>query len=146
MRSLITVLIALLSLGGAFAQMQELEKGQVWTFEDATTPDARIVIGDVEPLWGGESVAVSISIINLPLVELPNGELGGSSIGHLPFDIDVLRANLVTLESLGGNLDENYDEGYTYCKQAIEAGEAGVFTITVAETIEFVRNTMLGEV
>jgi hypothetical protein len=147
-RATLTVILGVLGFGAATANAETLATGQVWTFSDAATADARIIIGDVETIWDDKETAVSVSVVRLQKVRLPNGELGGDEIFHLPFAKDELTKHLIKksdekLTAPEGYV-EGYVEGYGVWKAAIDAGEAGVFTIPPAEVIDIVTQATLG--
>lgn len=148
MPATLTVILGVLGFGAATANAETLATGQVWTFSDAATADARIIIGDVETIWDDKETAVSVSVVRLQKVRLPNGELGGDEIFHLPFAKDELTKHLIKksdekLTAPEGYV-EGYVEGYGVWKAAIDAGEAGVFTIPPAEVIDIVTQATLG--
>ena len=139
MKRLLLVLFAMFGAGVADADPVVLERGQVWTFADAPADTARIIIGDVEPFGpvGPDGLtAVSVSIIGLP----PTGY--GQVIDHLPFSEAALRPALLELESSGASLAPDYTGGYTTWKNAVDAGEAGIFTLTPAEVITHIFVTI----
>ena len=144
MRGLIASIGFLLSFSPVSAEPVDLEKGQIWTFKNAPTQEARIIIGDIEPLWDGREVAVSISIIGLEGVRLSNGKMVGDEIAHLPMAYDGLEADLVELTDQALKMPKNYAEGYSMWRTAVEAGEAGVFNVSPAAAIDIVYVVMLG--
>jgi hypothetical protein len=143
-RATLTVILGVLGFGAATANAETLATGQVWTFSDAATADARIIIGDVETIWDDKETAVSVSVVRLQKVRLPNGELGGDEIFHLPFAKDELTKHLIKKSDEKLTAPEDYVEGYGVWKAAIDAGEAGVFTIPPAEVIDIVTQATLG--
>lgn len=144
MRVLLLTFGFLFGLSLAHADPVDLEKGQVWTFKDAPTDNARIIIGDIEDLWEGKETAVSISVIGLDQKRLPNGQMGGDQIFHLPFARSELEPHLIELADKHIDPPDGYVEGYSMWKAAVEAEEAGVFTISPAEVIDFVTEITLG--
>jgi hypothetical protein len=143
-RATLTVILGVLGFGAATANAETLATGQVWTFSDAATADARIIIGDVETIWDDKETAVSVSVVRLQKVRLPNGELGGDEIFHLPFAKDELTKHLIKKSDEKLTAPEGYVEGYGVWNAAIDAGEAGVFTIPPAEVIDIVTQATLG--
>ncbi|MEQ3745917.1 MAG: hypothetical protein ABNH53_06725 [Henriciella sp.] len=144
MRATLTVILGVLGFGTATANAETLATGQVWTFSDAPTADARIIIGDVETIWDDKETAVSVSVVRLQKVRFTNGELGGDEIFHIPFAKDELTKHLIKKSDEKLTAPEGYVEGYGVWKAAIDAGEAGVFTIPPAKVIDIVTQATLG--
>lgn len=136
MKRWLLVLFVMFGAGFATAEPVALERGQVWTFADAPADTTRIVIGDVESFGPDGLIAVSVSIIGLPATGY------GQVIHHLPFSEAALRPTLLDLESEAASLAPDYAGGYTTWKEAVEAGEAGIFTITPAEVITDIFGTI----
>lgn len=145
MRELLVSIAVLLGVSFACAQPEALQKGQIWTFQDAPSDNARIIIGDVEELWGGKEIAVSISIVGLDRVQLPSGHISPDQIYHLPFAYADLKTFLLESTSEKIETPAGYLEGYEMWKTAVSNEEAGVFTIPPAEVIGIVLNTIPGD-
>ncbi|MAN47209.1 MAG: hypothetical protein GYB49_07795 [Alphaproteobacteria bacterium] len=124
----------------------QLAPGQVWTFQDQPVPEARLVIGKVETPWpDNPDVAVSVSIVGLPKWSMENGELVGGTIGHLPFDEATLLASLDQQMEEPTQLDESFEGGYQTWRDALDKGEAGVFTIPPSEVVNMIAGVAQGD-
>lgn len=145
MRVLLVSIAILLGVSYAYAQPEALQKGQIWTFQDAPSDNARIIIGDVEELWGGGETAVSISIVGLDRFQLPSGHISPDQIFHLPFAYDELVSFLLEPTNEQITAPDGYLEGYEMWKTAVKNEKAGVFTIPPAEVITFVLNSIPGD-
>lgn len=139
MRWFIAGLLSCLFTFEAVSEPISVEEGQTWTFKDAPHPDVRIVIGKIEQIWDGKDIAVSVSIVNL---RTERGNLIGQTISHLPFSREALQPHLVELNEVSLPLDSEFEGGYATWKAALERGEAGVFTISPAEAIIVVLDTV----
>ena len=128
------------------AQRVQLAPGQVWTFQDQPMPEARLVIGEVETPWPDNSdVAVSVSIVGLPKWPMENGEMVGGTISHLPFDKATLIASLDQQMEEPTQLDESFEGGYQTWRDALDKGEAGVFTIPPSEAVNMIAGVAQGD-
>ena len=128
------------------AQRIQLATGQVWTFKDQPAPEARLVIGRVETPWPDkQDVAVSVSIVGLPKWPMDNGEMVGGTISHLPFDEATLIASLDQQMEEPTQLDEGFEGGYQTWRDALDKGEAGVFTIPPSEVVNMIAGVAQGE-
>lgn len=144
MKRLIVGLLSVLGLGTAHADPVKLETGQVWTFAEAPSPEARLIIGDVEPFGPDGDVAVSISLTGLPMMETSGGHRVGGTMYHLPFSEETLRPALLELVSENEPMLDGYSEGYATWKEAVENGGAGIFTIPPSAVLTDVIGVVLG--
>jgi hypothetical protein len=79
-------------------------------------------------------------------IEIRNGDLIGgvqSILPHMP----VSRRYESLTEKLGTNdqVPEEFDAAYASWREAFDAGEAGVFDVTIAEIIQAVQNALADE-
>ncbi|MBI1359384.1 MAG: hypothetical protein GC155_03775 [Alphaproteobacteria bacterium] len=132
--ALITGLMLALSMP-AVAQTPRLAVGQVWTFKDAPSKESRVVIRKLEKI-DGEDV-VHLSVHGVPFVRAGNGLIGGV-IGHEPFEQQAFLASIDKLTAEPRPADPLFAEGY---KQWHDA-HGGVYTISVAQSIELMRQTV----
>ena len=121
--------------GSAMAQRAEIAVGQVWTFKDARSDTARVVIQKIE-VWGHGDEAVHVSLYGLPKAAGFAGE-----VQHLPFERKALEASLEQLTDESAPADLVITEGYKLWKE----DRGGVFSISIADVIEVVLGTMLGK-
>jgi hypothetical protein len=113
----------------AFAQLAE---GQVWTFKNARSDEARIAIYKIEPI--GSREAVHVTIYNLPKEGMFIGE-----ISHMPFERKALEASLDHLTDERAPPTDKVEEGY----RTWQAANGGIFTITVSEAIAYALSMMV---
>lgn len=139
MRVFICGILSVMMSMVALADQVSLEEGQTWTFKNPPHPETRLVIGKIEPIWEGKESAVSVSIVRL------NSERGlaiGATVSHLPFSEQALVPHLIEIDGTSLPLDTNFKGGYDHWKSALERGEAGVFTVSPAEAIEFTMSVV----
>ncbi|MEJ2548062.1 MAG: hypothetical protein P8125_09620 [Gemmatimonadota bacterium] len=147
-KSIPTIVLGLLCSGPAagFAQeveVPELSVGQVWEY--ATRPnesDSRVVICRLESdAKLGPIVHVQVRGVE---IENPNAPSGVTDfIGHLPFSADSLQASLRQLETVEAQAPD-CEEGYRTWREAFDAGQAGIFTVSVAEAVTFLERAFGG--
>jgi hypothetical protein len=107
--------------------------GQVWSLRAPMDPAARIHIGLVED--GGQTI--HISLWGQPIDDASG--LGSPLVaGHLPISADALRRSVDRVANEAPPEDLPFQEGYQTWKDA----EGGVFTITVAEIVSLMTETI----
>src|SRR5690349_6023482 len=77
----------------------EFAPGQVWSIKAASPTTTKVVIGRVEP-WNGR-VAISISLIDVPMPAGALGPGGLTTIHHMPFEQSALSASVDRLLATG---------------------------------------------
>lgn len=119
----------------------DFQPGQVWTYK--TRPDeqeSRVVVCRVERDQKlGAIVHVQVEGVAIKSPSSPGGV--ARIIGHMPFAEKALRASVVNLEATRQALPE-FEDGYATWKQAFDAGDAGVFSVSVAEGVGFMEQTL----
>ena len=121
--------------------MQPLAAGQVWTYHTRPGEEAsRIIICRVEahPKLG-QIVHIHVSGVRLKNKHAPGGS--SDQIGHMPYSGEALRKSLTKLESSGAALPA-YEGGYQEWRGAFDQGEAGVWTLAVAEAIAAMESAL----
>jgi hypothetical protein len=108
--------------------------GQLWSYahragEEGST--VQVIRVEREPGLG-TIVHVSIHGLRFRNSMAPGGT--GDRIGHLPFAEDALRGSV---RAVVGEREPDRDaqEGYATWRAAFERGEAGVFTVSLAEVV-----------
>ena len=115
-----------------------LAEGQAWTFKGSPAPNARAVIGAIERADGGD-------VVHLALVDLPPPlELASEreviAITHMPFARDAVEESVE--EFLGEETPpESFMEGRSQWRDALDRGEAFVWSLTLGEALESVYAT-----
>jgi hypothetical protein len=121
------------------AQTQQFAEGQVWNYRTrASEPSSTLLINkvEVEPKLG------EVFHVSVRDVKVRNKHATGGVTTHLPH-FPVSRKTLqLSVTQLAGTAPVNpeYREGYATWREAFEAGDAGVFTISVAEIVGHVES------
>ncbi len=120
--------------------MEEFCEGQEWKY--TTRPNEQnstLVILKVEEYESvGKVVHIAVDGLSIRNIEKP--EAPHSDISHMPFVADTVRKCVTELVRYTEIPD--FSEGYQCWKEAYEKGDAGFFTITVAESVEFMEETL----
>ncbi|MEL6908077.1 MAG: hypothetical protein AAFU73_01005 [Planctomycetota bacterium] len=115
----------------------QLRAGQVYEYE--TRPDekgSRVVVCRVGAERGfGEVAHVCVEGVRIENPAAPGGVT--TVVSHLPFDAHALSECLVALVDERSELPD-FEEGYALWREAFDAGEAGVFTVSVADALNAV--------
>ena len=115
--------------------------GQVWKYQTRPGEEAsRVVVCRVEPdAKLGTIIHISVEGVAIKTPASPDGL--SRHIGHMPFARKALRQSVVALESTRESLPD-YEEGYRIWKEGFDNGKAGIFTISVAEGIDFMEQAL----
>lgn len=115
----------------------KLRAGQVYEYE--TRPEergSRVVVCRVGRERGfGEVAHVFVEGVRIENAEAPGGAF--TVVSHLPFDAHSLSECLVALVEERDELPD-FEEGYALWREAFDAGEAGVFTVPLADALDAV--------
>ncbi len=118
-------------------------EGQVWKFAERASDDAsRVWIRLVEMAEAGPFVHISV------LLDSPSEQHDRLFVSHLPYAPDGLLASnlIVTDERQQWDLpDDHFGEGFVEWGRAFQAGNAGVFTASVAEVVGTIVQQMNGQ-
>ena len=113
--------------------------GQVWSYK--TRPNEKkstfiVVRVESHPKLG--------NIVHIALRDLKLRKPGGDFIeqaGHLPFAEEAINKSAVKLLKEKAELPD-YEEGYGLWREAFDAGRAGVYTITIAEAVDVMEQSL----
>jgi hypothetical protein len=115
--------------------MSRFKPGQVWIYH--TRPgeeDSRLMVIKVEP-HDKLGTIVHIRVEGVAQTN-PHAPLGVSRvINHMPFAAEAIGKSVIELTASDVPVPTSFEEGYGFWKEAFDKGKAGVFTITVAESI-----------
>ena len=141
----LSILLAVTAYGGVQDSMlkdtteSKYKVGQVWSYK--TRPDEKkstfiVIRVESHPKLGN---IIHIALRDLRLRK-PNGDFIEAA-SHLPFAEEAINKSAIKLLKEKGELPE-YEEGYRLWREAFDAGEAGVYTITVAEAVSVMEETL----
>ena len=115
--------------------------GQVWAYRTRPNePNSSLTVVKVE-LQYGTAVVVHIHVDDLNLKPAESGGLPGTTASHLPFSENALDASVTNMIDHVVVLPD-FEEGYMMWREAFLEGKAGIFSLTVAEVIDFIESTM----
>ena len=115
--------------------------GQVWAYRTRPNePHSLLTIVKVE-LQHGTAVAVHIHVDGLNLKPAESGGLPGTTASHLPFSEEALDASVINMVDHVVVLPD-FEEGYLMWREAFLEENAGIFSLTVAEVMDFIESTM----
>jgi len=119
----------------------KFEVGQIWNYRTRDGEEnSTIQIVKIEKYENHEAF-IHISVNGLKLKN-PSIEGGISeTIGHLPFSRKSIMENVTKLVKQKESLSD-FEEGYQNWKNAFEAEEGGVFSISIAKAINYVEGTI----
>ena len=120
--------------------LTQFAPGQVWKYRTRPNePDSRVTIVrvDTDDPEFGNIIHIYLSDLDIPNPAAPAGKT--TFVNHMPYAEEALAESVVELETENQLLPENYEDGYRLWREAFEKNEAGIFTISVVEAIEFVQ-------
>ncbi|WP_417237886.1 hypothetical protein [Bizionia sp.] len=144
-------MIFLFSFFGLFSQNKknikidipqtQLESGQIWKYKTRIGEEkSRVLILKIEKYEEKETV-IHISVHGLKIKNAKIETGISEDIGHLPFSEESIIQSLTELVSSNNTLS-NYEDGYNQWKDAFKIGNAGVFSISIKEAVDYVEQTM----
>ncbi len=118
----------------------KFEVGQIWSYKTrANETNSTLQILKIEKNNDEEIIHISVSGLNF---KNPNKENGKSEeIGHLPFSKEALSKSVTKLVGKNKKLPQ-FEEGYKIWKEAYDNGNAGIFSVSVSEAVDFVEETL----
>ncbi len=119
----------------------EIKEGQVWKYDNRPgEEESRVIILKLDEENDG-SVIVHVQVLGLD-INNPNSDESIEEITHMPFTREAAESSL--LELMGETELPSYEDGYDDWKQEHEAGNAGVFSITIGESVKYMDETLNG--
>lgn len=122
--------------------MSKYEPGQVWSYRTRPGEEAsRLTVLKVEPHGTAGEPAIHVRLDDVKLAN-PRVEGGVSrEISHLPFSEEAIDRSVTELLESDVPLPDNL-EGYETWKREADEGNAGIFTLPVAEVVSVVEQAM----
>ena len=122
---------------------KEFAEGQVWSYKTRLGEDAstlRIQKVEVFPVIGH---VFHISILDVRIRNPQVDEGVSTEMAHAPVSQQTLSQSCTRLVAKA-EPDERYLDGYAEWRRAFDAGDAGVFTISVAEIVAGIETAING--
>ncbi len=127
------ILIVVICSASLPGYAQDLAAGQVWAYDTREGEEqSRLLILKVEDLDGHQIVHVAVSGLMITRGNPPEAVI--QMIQHMPFDGAAVKASLVRQEGFL-EVPSGLLEGYSMWRTAYEKGEAGVYTISIADAV-----------
>lgn len=120
--------------------MTNFAAGQVWKYKSRDhESESRVIICRVEAHdKAGHIVHIFVGNLKMKSQHAPDGV--ANTISHMPFSEEAVQNSVTELE---GEVDvPDFQEGYAMWKEAFDKGEAGYFTGSVAESVDFMEQAM----
>jgi len=136
----LVLIMSLLSMF-SFAKAAEYSEGQVWSYKTRIGEEKSTVL--INKIESNEKLG-KIYHISLNEVKVKNPHIAGgfsNELPHFPVSEETLKKSLVKFVGKAAP-NPDYIEGYNTWKSAFDAGEAGIFTISVAEIVGFIEDTI----
>ena len=137
-------LLLLMSLLSIFnlASARDFAEGQVWSYKNRPGEEgSTVLINKIESYPKlGKVIHISIFGVKVRNKHAPSGFT--SDLSHFPVSETTLNASLVKLLRKSSSPNPDYVEGYQTWKAAFDKGEAGVFTISVAEIVGVIEDAI----
>ncbi|MET0544903.1 MAG: hypothetical protein ABWZ40_01205 [Caulobacterales bacterium] len=112
-----------------------VQPGQIWSIKQAPNPEARAIIGRVEPFKGRMVLHLSVRDLAPPGgVDAFEAE-AELMIGHIPIALESAVESLSSLISPAGEITPEFEQGYAEWKAAADKGQAGIFIETIPDAI-----------
>lgn len=119
----------------------QFQVGQVWLYKNRPADSNSVLQIVAVDLLHEREVAVHIQVRGLNMQRLPTKPDEGTA-SHLPFSEEALRDSITHLLSQSSPLPDDFEEGYEMWREAFLSGKAGVFSVSVADVIGFIDDTV----
>jgi hypothetical protein len=138
-RKLAVAFVLLLQFFALPAEATNFEVGQVWSYRTRPGEDAsRLYIARIDRNLGSQPI-FHLYIDGLKLKNpLAEGEVQ-DHLPHVPVSRQTLEASVIALQQ-ENVLPPDISEGYVIWREAFERGEAGVFTLSVQQLIQYIED------
>lgn len=119
--------------------MPEFQAGQRWTYRTRPGEEAsRALILRIDEHAGERIFSVRLDDLHITNPASPDGVT--RAIGHLPISEEKWQSSALELVETLSQVPE--EPGYAQWKAAFDRGEAGVFTLTLAEIVEGMQQAL----
>ena len=109
------------------------EVGQVWTYRTRVGEEAsRVTVVAITPTVEGDIVSAHVEGLKIKSPGYPGGFR--RDLGHVPFTVDAMDRSVLEVVDKVTALPD-FQLGYGLWKRQFDKGEAGVYELTIAETI-----------
>ncbi|WP_255991619.1 hypothetical protein [Chitinolyticbacter albus] len=134
------LIMSLLSFSG-IASAKGFAEGQLWSYKTRKGEEnSRVLINKIET----NAKLGKIYHISVLGVKVKNPHIAGgisTDLPHFPVSAETLKKSLIKLNGKS-QPNPDYQEGYKTWKNAFDKGEAGIFTIDVADIVDVVEQAI----
>ena len=133
--------VAAIAMTGT-ASARDYSAGQLWSYQTRAGDESSLVLIDFVESVPKLGTIYHISVLQ---VHMPSWKDGSRSVMDLPhFPVSKVTLDNSLLAPVGTRAPfESYKAGYAEWRKAFDAGQAGVFTISVADVIATVETALL---
>lgn len=122
--------------------MTYYEVGDIWQYHNREGEDnSRVIINKIETI-GNDIPVYHISIINVRVANPQSTSGVVEKLSHAPVALETLQKSLTHKVATKQPVDGDYLEGYEQWQKAYFAGQAGIFTIMIAEKVNFIEQAI----
>lgn len=115
--------------------------GQVWSYKTRSGEEKSyfIVLRVEDDAKLGKIVHIAVRGLRMKNPRSPDGI--SDEVNHMPFSEEAINKSALTLLKVKTDLPD-YEEGYQMWREAFDAGNAGIYTITLAEAVRVMEATL----
>ncbi len=134
-------IFASLSLMSSAASAETYGAGQIWSYKTRSTETASVAtILQIDEF--NDSRIIHISLNNL-VFDIEGAPDGFTQVDHVPIAEEAFTGSVLELLGTADELP-NFQPGYKTWKDAFDKGEAGVFSVSIAECVAFMEEAIRG--
>ena len=123
------------------ASAHNYKEGQIWAYHTRPSESAStLLINKIEPNKKLGSI-FHISVLNVRVVNTKVNGGATTELPHFPVSLETLKKSTTKLVGTS-KPNPDYIEGYKVWREAFDAGEAGIFTISVSEIVGFIESVV----
>lgn len=118
---------------------REYVAGQLWSCKSRPGDENSLILIDLVESAPDKSAIYHVSVFGVLLPTHKGGPRREADLPHFPVSKETLDKSL--LEIVGERSpNESYKAGYKIWRNAFDKGEAGIFTISIAEIVSIIEN------
>jgi hypothetical protein len=117
------------------------EQGQVWQYNSRPEDENSVLIVVATEAHEKYGVIVSVTVVGLQMRSTHHEKGYIEHVSHLPLAEKALDESVTECLGYADELPP-FEEGYNAWKEAFDAGNAGIFTIPVAEVVQAMEAAM----
>jgi len=140
--SRIKLVIILIKTSDKVKQMSQFAVGDIWQYKHREGEEgSQVIINKIETI-AEDTPVYHVSIVNVKVINPQSPSGLAEKLAHAPVSLETLQTSLTNKIATEQPFDEDYLEGYEQWREAYLAGQAGIFTITIAEIVNFIEQAI----